>query len=552
MIGQLRMDPSTEPPATPGKPYALVVLLQVHWFIRLRWIFAAGALLLLAIERIAVPEVVRPLELWGVVAGVAVVNIVWTLLSRMLRKQLENPEGNRRVAIRSGQSFVSAQIAIDLLMLTWILALTGGVENPMALFYLFHVAITGLLLRTWQAAIQSSWAVVLYGTMCLGQQQGWLPYYPFLPQLGPLGLHTSPEYVGIAIFVVALAVLGTLYFTDRIGKVLNQREAMLIEYNAALHKSQQAIQDLQRRRSRFMQTAAHQLKSPLAMVQTFANLIRDGLVIDMVDIQATCDKIVRRSREGIAQVTELLALARVQEADPQRHRESHSDVGAIVTELCQKQAPVAAEKNLDFVWQIPPDGKLVVQVHPADLADCIGNLIENAVKYTPERGRVTVTVLCGQRIVSTEDPLRPEASPERAKRVADYVYVIVRDTGIGIEDKTVLVRGDAQAADSIFDAFRRGNAALAAGIPGTGLGLSIVREVVEQANGFIHVHSRPRKGSTFTVAFPARAGGLSETVRDTRSSLVVVEHGDSANGGRQPVETGGRPHDSQKQPAGRR
>ena len=77
---------------------------------------------------------------------------------------------------------------------------------------------------------------------------------------------------------------------------------------------------------------------------------------------------------------------------------------------------------------------------------------------------------------------------------------------------------------SIFDAFRRGNEALASGIPGTGLGLSIVREVIEQVGGQIRVHSRPGKGSTFLVSFPAqqaRPGGL--MVRDTRSSKIVYE-----------------------------
>jgi signal transduction histidine kinase len=522
MTGASPNDPTQDALPTPGKPYALVVLLQVHWFIRLRWVFAAMGLTVLAAEKTLMPDVQRPPEIWMVVVGVAAVNVIWTCLSRMLREHLENPEGRQRLVIRSGQLFVSAQIGTDLLLLTWILALTGGVENPMALFYLFHIAISGLLLRTWQALIQSCWAVALYAAMCIGQLRGWIPYYPFLPQFGPAGQHAEAEYVGIAVAVVAFAVFGTLYFTDRIGKVLNRREAMLIEYNLALRKSQQAIQDLQRRRSRFMQTAAHQLKSPLAMVQTFANLIRDGLITDMDGIRTTCDKIVRRAREGIGQVSELLALARVQEASPERHRGSNADVGAIVTEICEKQAPVATEKNLALDWQVPGEGEMIVQVHPTDLTDCASNLVENAIKYTPEGGRVRVTVLKGQRIVARSDPLRPEADPNRARRVEDYIYLIVKDSGIGISDKTVNMRGDV-TGDSIFDAFRRGNAALAAGIPGTGLGLSIVREVVEQARGFIQVYSCPGQGSIFTVAFPAQPDGLTATVRDTRSSHVVIE-----------------------------
>ena len=79
-------------------------------------------------------------------------------------------------------------------------------------------------------------------------------------------------------------------------------------------------------------------------------------------------------------------------------------------------------------------------------------------------------------------------------------------------------------AGSVFDAFRRGNGALAAGIPGTGLGLAIVREVVEQAAGRIHVHSRPGEGTRFTILFPARqVETAGPVVRDTRASEIVVE-----------------------------
>lgn len=504
-----------------GKPYALGVLLQVHWFIRARWVFAAGALLLLAIERLVLPAAHRPLELWLVALGVVAVNLVWMVFSRLLRKRLENPEASEHATIRSGQFFVSAQIAIDLLLLTWILALTGGVENPMVLFYLFHVAITGLLLRTWQALLQSCWAVFLFATMCLAQALGWIPYYPFLPHLAQeTGLHVEPHHVVMVVAVVACAVFTTLYFMDRIGRVLDRREAQLIEMNAALHKSQRSILDLQRRRSRFMQTAAHQLKSPLAMVQTLANLIRDDIVTDDEGIQNTCDKIVRRSRDGIGQVTELLALARVQEADPRRHRDSLSDIGQVVLDLCRKHASVAADKSIDLTWQIPTDARLVAHVDSTDLADCVNNLIENAIKYTPDGGSVSITVMRGKHAATVDRrPPRPDAPP-RSGGVDDYVHVIVKDTGMGIEKKDLTQKDGAFAADSLFDAFRRGNAALAAGIPGTGLGLSIVREVVEQSGGFIHVYSRPGEGSTFTVSFPARAA---ETpVRDTRSSSIVV------------------------------
>jgi signal transduction histidine kinase len=492
---------STQAPAT-AKPYALLALLQVHWFVRLRWVFTAVALAALAVERILMPTVHRPSALLAVVLSVAAANVVWTIIAHLLRRQLEDSAADQRVAIRNGQIFVSAQIAVDLLLLTWILALTGGAENPMALFYLFHVAISGLLLRTWQASLQGVWAALLYAGMCLAQLCGWLPYHPFLPQLGLISLHELPTYVAIVASVNALAIFGTLYFTDCIGRVLDRREDMLIKTSAALEQSRRAIQELQHRRSRFMQTAAHQLKSPLAMMQTLAGLIRDGIVQDPPSIQATCEKVARRCEEGMGQVAELLTLARVQDADPRRHREALSDVRQVVTELCARYAPLAAEKHIDFQWRIPDTGELLVHVHRADLTDCVGNLIDNAIKYTPDGRHVQVAVVPGKSAPASDDLPAPPTPPAH-RSIADYVFVLVQDTGIGLGDAAEFLVGGGPVTGSIFDAFRRGEAALAAGIPGAGLGLSIVREVLQQSGGYIHVKSRPNAGSKFTVAFPA-------------------------------------------------
>ncbi len=103
--------PNTQPlyDVTRGKPYALVVLLQLHWFIRLRWLFAIMGLAALFVERLAFPQVHRPLELWCVLLAVVAVNVVWAVVSHLLRRQLEDPEGNQTRAIRSGQLFVSAR-----------------------------------------------------------------------------------------------------------------------------------------------------------------------------------------------------------------------------------------------------------------------------------------------------------------------------------------------------------------------------------------------------------------------------------------------------------
>jgi signal transduction histidine kinase len=376
------------------------------------------------------------------------------------------------------------------------------------------------VLRPWHAILQGAWALLLYAGLGFGEWLGWItPHYPFLRALEP-GLYAAFPYVCAAPAVLGCGVFGTLYFTLTIAARLDERERQLRDAIDALRTSQQAIADLQARRSRFMQTAAHQLKSPLAGIQTLTSLIRDDIVGDDEARRSTCNKIIQRCQSGIQQVTELLTLARIQEADPSRHLAAVVDVGEVTQELCHNLAPLAEGKNIRFVCHVPDSVDLRAHVDRRDLTNCISNLIENAIKYTPPSGEVTVSAR-RESLGDAFSARRQAASPAEGPSAVAYVALTVADTGMGINPESL---DQTHGGGSVFDAFRRGNAALAAQIPGTGLGLSIVREVVEQAGGRIRVHSRPGKGSKFTVLLPGSGERPPErAVRDTRRAEIITE-----------------------------
>ena len=484
---------------------ALVNLLRLHWFIRLRWLFFITAIALLAFEHFLLPDVVRPVELAALLVALGLANLAWTPISFYLFRDVQ--ENVALIAARLPQLvlFTHAQVGVDLLLLTGILRYTGGAENPLAIFYLFHTAIVALVLKRWQAILQGAWALLLYAVMVVGEWQHWLtPHYGLLPGYATQN-YADPRYVLSVLAVVALGVLGVLYFTLQIVNRLERRERDLQRTNVALQRSQQAIQDLQKRRSRFMQTAAHQLKTPLAVISTLGQLISTETA-PREAIPGICEKIIRRCQEGITQVRELLTLARVQKTDPGRHRDSETDARAVVAELCNRFRPLAENKRISLLCRMPRKGRLTVRVDPQDLKDCIGNLIENAIKYTPAGGSVRVTV-----------------SPKLPRQTREVVVINVTDTGMGI-DPALLRPADGEVGhEAVFDSFRRGGNVTAAGIPGTGLGLSIVREVVEQVGGRIRVTSRPKQGSSFAVTFPAgivRPDRLE--VRSTQVSEIVL------------------------------
>ncbi len=499
-----------------SEPYrtgALVSLVRLHWFVQARWAIVILAFAVLATEHVAFPHVSRPLGLPLVILVLAGVNCVWMACSYSLVRRFHLHEQLVTDFLRTALRFANAQVGVDLLILTLILRFTGGVENPMAIFYLFHMAIGSLLLRWWHAVLQGAWAVLLYALLALGEWSDWIrPHYPFLSSLAGTNLHQHGAYVSASISVLAAGVAGTLFFMLQIAARLDEGERRLHQVMEALETSKLAITDLNRRRSRFMQTAAHQLKSPLTAIQALTSLIRDG-VVSPEGLSSTCDRIIERCEMGAAQVAELLTLARVQESDPRRHHDTIVPVGEVTDDIYNRHLPIATEKGLKMRRLLPENQDLRAYIDRHDLTDCVTNLLENAIKYTPPPGCVTVSVR--RETLSSRD-LRQGA--------VEYVAVTVADTGIGIDQGSLMGKGGPGGTGSVFDAFRRGSSALAAKIPGTGLGLSIVREVVEQAGGRLRVHSRLGRGSKFTVLIPAVPSGCRDMpVRDARVSELDVD-----------------------------
>ena len=225
---------------------------------------------------------------------------------------------------------------------------------------------------------------------------------------------------------------------------------MLHFSNEALQLSQQAINDLQQRRSRFMQTAAHQLKSPLAGIQTLTGLIRDDIVPED-EVRLTCEKIIQRCRDGIVHIHELLTLARVQGADPRRHDATPTHIGDVVQDLCRKNLPLAEAKGLTLECRVPEDADLYAHIDSADLKDCVANLLENAIQYTNGPGEVTVTV--GTETLEPSEVAKPAAAADDSPAQAtQYISVTVTDTGMGIEPE--MLSGKDGAAGSVYRAAR--------------------------------------------------------------------------------------------------
>ncbi len=238
-----------------------------------------------------------------------------------------------------------------------------------------------------------------------------------------------------------------------------------------------ALKKLETAKSMFVSMVAHEVKSPLAAAEGWLNLVLSGMVKqDPEEEKRVIGRALVRVKTLRGMVNELLNLTAIETGNFTLRR-APVDVRTVARESLEAQREKAAEKKIALEGTTDGEGSS----RDAVLADrdalmiIFGNLIENAVKYTPEGGRVTV----------------------RTAREGMYMNVSVRDTGIGMTPEE---RG------KIFDEFYRARNELTANIPGTGLGLSLVRKLTEMHQGRVDVASEPGKGSTFTVSLPVAQG----------------------------------------------
>ena len=247
-------------------------------------------------------------------------------------------------------------------------------------------------------------------------------------------------------------------------------EARLVERERALNAELRATNDYRRDMA---MTLAHELRNPVSALWTNLELL--SLEPDDDERDESVQAMDRAARRIEDMIEDLMALATV--SDPERSTSPVPvDLSALVGESCQFLAPTAALGGLELRCDIT-DG-LVVEGELAGLQRLVTNLLSNALKYTPDGGRVDVR-------------LAPDVVDGR-----DGVRLTCADTGIGIA---------ASELGDVFTPFFRSARPEARRRPGTGLGLAITERVVVGHHGTVGVESVLGEGTTFAVWLPAEA-----------------------------------------------
>jgi len=244
-----------------------------------------------------------------------------------------------------------------------------------------------------------------------------------------------------------------------------------------VHSSQQSQRD-------FLANVSHDLKTPLTSIQGFAQAITDGAAGDPESVRHAASVIRDEAQRMSRMVTELLDLARIESGQVVMRREA-VHLNAVLRDCVDKLALRAQQCSVKLETQMPVD--LPVITGDGDrLAQVFTNLLDNALKHTPEGGKVAVAVrsLTGSSIV------------RRGKTWPAGVEVSVSDTGSGIPPEDL---------SRIFERFYQVDKSRQRG-GGLGLGLAIVKQIVEAHHGTIQAESVVGIGSRLIVTLPLDGG----------------------------------------------
>ena len=271
------------------------------------------------------------------------------------------------------------------------------------------------------------------------------------------------------------------YISLRVRFALIRRESGFISgIVAVLHDTTEQEKE-ERERRLFVSNVSHELRTPLTSVKSYLEALDEGALTEPVApdfIKVSLDETNRMMR----MVTDLLHLSRIDNAT------SHLDVELInftafitfILNRFDKMKSQDEEKKYELVRDYPINS-VWIEIDTDKMTQVIDNILNNAIKYSPDGGKITVSM----------------------KTTDDQMILSISDQGLGIPK---------QDLPKIFDRFYRVDRARSRAQGGTGLGLAIAKEIIKQHKGFIWAKSEYGKGSTFTIVLPYDKDAVKEEI----------------------------------------
>jgi len=449
-------------------PLQVELVERIDWLIRLRWVAVAGTLIGVLVASQVEPQLpVGPLI--TVTAIIAVYNLIFAIYAHRLN--LRRGTGIRR---RQSPIFAQIQIGLDLVALIALLHFAGGVENPFAVFLVFHIINASILLSRRASFLVALAAATLYVAMILTEYGGLLPHYN-LPRLAAPTRYRDLSYLAARTLAITVTLLLAEAMASSIVARLRARTEDLLRISQSheaksreLEEANQKLRQLDIARTRFITTVTHELRAPVGAIISALELTLGGYLTPEKQ-QEMIRRAQARAQELLDLIRDLLELSKARQIGETGY-EQPVQLAAVLENVVELMRVEAENKDLLLSVDVAPVVSPVL-ADAGQMKSVWTNLISNAIKYTEPGGIIVVSL----------------------KEEGDWVVGTVRDTGIGIA---------AEDLPRVFDEFFRAEQAKALVQRGTGVGLAIVKRIIESYGGTVHAESELGKGSRFSFRLP--------------------------------------------------
>ena len=249
-------------------------------------------------------------------------------------------------------------------------------------------------------------------------------------------------------------------------------EAKIHDRTKQLESALAEVQNISKTKSDFISAVSHELRTPLTSIKGYASILMQGKLGNVPEsVKERLGKINTHSDNLVKLINELLDISRIESGKAEMNL-TQCDLSALIDSIHDLLTPQLKDKNIKFIKNV--NANIPAMMLDSSQADRIFiNLIGNAIKFTPEKGAISVS----------------------AKLNSDIVTVEVADTGIGISKNDI---------GRLFDEFYRVDNQINQNVKGTGLGLPLAKKIVEAHGGKMWVTSTVNQGTTFHFTLPVK------------------------------------------------
>jgi len=313
---------------------------------------------------------------------------------------------------------------------------------------------------------------------------------------------TKTELTTFKLFTVTLASLRAYDSMIHLENLRQNLEVKVRERTAELERKNYQIMEMDQMKTRFFANVSHEFRTPLTLILSpLENMLMKENLEE--NDRNNLEMMYRNAVRLLGLINQLLDLSKI-DAGRLKVELIEYDIYKVLRLIARSFTPMAERKKIEYQVEIP-DGELITYFDRDKLEKIITNLLTNAFKFTPEKGKVSCKIKFNDR---------------KEGMIKNSLEIIVQDSGRGIP---------VEQLEKIFDRFYQVADTWKNGISGTGIGLSLTKELVTLQHGKIVVESKPDEGSRFIIKIPLGKDHLKEhefevkKLEEIKDDLLIIK-----------------------------